>query len=437
MDLSEIISRLEAAKILQLYSFLLDSDASPYSSTHEPAKALGLPNSEFLIKYVREPGDRYRELVNWVFQIEYLPAALWDAGGTSSFIDDCLQRAAVDLNHNFEQFALFDTANTASAGNFYFKVGDRFDYYLLTNLCLLLEPGLLSRFSSSANAIFGKFIHHSELALPEFGLGTPETFLKSSPDLVEEFVVDLLQTPSSFTLVALEGEIVFSPMTEQGSNYASRWRDATDPNIHAVSTTILSSLPDCTVFEQSAISDLRALIDGKNTRENDFQQFFIENPQFLSTLNDDYCEVLPQICLYNPKIGRLFPDIMVRVQESNIWDVVELKLPNSPLTVISSGVERASKEAAKGICQLLKYRNFFTSKENRDRVYKTYNISPYEPCLSLVIGRGHSTQLHEWRSIRKGFPNVKLVSYDYIFHQALKRHNSILAKGSAKALEKP
>ena len=161
-----------------------------------------------------------------------------------------------------------------------------------------------------------------------------------------------------------------------------------------------------------------------HNREKDFQQFFIENPQFLSTLNDDYCEVRPHVCLYDPDVGRLIPDFMVRVHESNIWDIVELKLPSSPLTVISTGIERVSKEAARGICQLLKYRSYFASKTNRDRVSRAFNTSPYEPCLSLVIGRGHSALHHEWRSVRKGFPNVRLFSYDYIFDQALKRHRT-------------
>jgi hypothetical protein len=142
------------------------------------------------------------------------------------------------------------------------------------------------------------------------------------------------------------------------------------------------------------------------------------NPHFWFGLDEGYCEIRPHICLYDATQHRLVPDFMARVEDSSIWDVIELKRPQHPLTVNNRGTERPSASASRAIAELLQYRDFFGSRENRKRVVNRFGTAPYEPSLVLVIGRGRPRERYEWRSARVGLPRVQVVSYDYLFERA-------------------
>src|SRR5262249_34718077 len=135
-----------------------------------------------------------------------------------------------------------------------------------------------------------------------------------------------------------------------------------------------------------------------------------------------YCEIRPHVCLADAKGNRLVPDFMARIQDTNIWDIIELKRPQYGHTARTNNLERVSSIAARGIAALLQYRDFFASRANRRRVTNYFGTAPYEPCLILLIGRGRSRDRYEWRSARLGFPGVKIVSYDYLFWRARECH---------------
>jgi hypothetical protein len=99
---------------------------------------------------------------------------------------------------------------------------------------------------------------------------------------------------------------------------------------------------------------------------------------------------------------------MLRVEDSDIWDIIELKRPQHSLTVRNQGTEKVSAAAARAIAELLQYRDFFSIRNDRRRIMHRFGTAPYEPCLVLVIGRGRSTERYEWRTAFAGFPVFKL-----------------------------
>ena len=118
--------------------------------------------------------------------------------------------------------------------------------------------------------------------------------------------------------------------------------------------------------------------------------------------------------LVDSRDTRLVPDFMARIEGTEIRDVLELKLPKHRI-VISSGEDNGpSAPLARGVSQLLRYRDFFMMRENRRRFFDRYRSCPYEPGLVLVIGRGSRSVLYEWAGVRRQFPRVKVVPYDYV-----------------------
>lgn len=109
---------------------------------------------------------------------------------------------------------------------------------------------------------------------------------------------------------------------------------------------------------------------------------------------------------------------MARIESEHIWDVIELKRPQHAFVGDTKDLERLSAIAARGIAQLLEYRDFFASRSNRGRVSNSFGSSPYEPALVQLIGRGRARDPIQWTAATPGFPSVKVVSYDYLFERA-------------------
>ncbi len=124
------------------------------------------------------------------------------------------------------------------------------------------------------------------------------------------------------------------------------------------------------------------------------------------------------MCLIDAHDNKLVPDFMVRVEESDVWDIVELKMPCHPIVVDTGDRLMAAKQTAHAIAKGLEYREFFSRRENRRRIADRYGITAYEPTLVTVVGSGVTKHHYEWQSIRAGYPKVRVVSYDYLLQQA-------------------
>jgi hypothetical protein len=262
---------------------------------------------------------------------------------------------------------------------------------------------------------------------PRFGIGTPETVAKNSESELKPFILDLINTPSSYYFIAREGHVSVTPVIEHGIFLASNTKLNDKSRTSGLCTVVTSALSSENSRGAPGLSELKALIDSTSTKEQDLQVFFETNPQFLLGLDDRYCDIRPHVCLLDSRGERLIPDFMARVEDSNIWDVIELKLPQHSLMTRNKREAKPSAAAARGIMELLQYRDFFSVRQNRDKVKNRFEIAPYEPCLVLVIGRGQAGERYEWQSARTGFPCAKIVSYDYLFERA-KQCSSILSK---------
>ena len=72
--------------------------------------------------------------------------------------------------------------------------------------------------------------------------------------------------------------------------------------------------------------------------------------------------------------------------------------------------------AARGVAELLRYRQYFGYAENRKRFTARYGPHGYEPALVLVLGRGR--QVYSWLSVKELYPMVRVVPYDYLTERA-------------------
>jgi len=144
----------------------------------------------------------------------------------------------------------------------------------------------------------------------------------------------------------------------------------------------------------------------------------MRNPCFLFHIDERYTEIKHHVTLVDKQGTKLIPDFLAKVENSEMWDVIELKLPTASAVVRASDKLTASETAAHAIAQLLRYREFFCKRENRELVRATYGISPYEPCLTVVIGSGHNIKHYQWSTTRIGFPDIRIVSYDYLIEKA-------------------
>jgi hypothetical protein len=284
-----------------------------------------------------------------------------------------------------------------------------YDYYLFTNYRYDISEDELEEFTERARNLFGKTLCLPPGEIPRFGIGTPDT-INTSNNQMEKFLLDLMNSPSSYYLVAREGHISVVPVTEHGAYLASSIGD------NGLSTVVTSVLPS---VQSAALTDFELLINSRGTKEGDLQRFLESHPQFLTAIDERYCEVRSHVCLHDPKGSRLVPDFMARVQDSDVWDVIELKRPQHDVCVRSAnGLERVASQAARGISQLLQYRDYSSKRGHRDRMKEHFGNAPYEPCLVLVLGRGRTREHYEWKSVRAGIPSVKIVSYDFLFERA-------------------
>jgi hypothetical protein len=434
--LAELLSQLEESKFLRLFRHLVDEP----DGLNRPAVPLDLPDAEMQVKITGKVSSLRSWAIAQLFQVAYLPSFLWEPESAKIFVSNQLRLAFAGLKsistlvNALEEFS---SNPNRSVHRLYPTVED-IAYYFFTNVCYDVDERALGEFSELARRLFKEALDNrgnrddyvrseadSLLLVLErngrFGIGTPATVVSYAPGDVKRFVIELLNMPSSYYFVAREGQISIVPTTERGAFLASN--STMKPTI-GLSAVVTSALSARDYPSPPGLSDFHALINGAKTKEEDLQCFLEANPHFLFALDERYCEIRPHVCLIDNQRERLVPDFMARVEDSNIWDVIELKRPQHSLTVRHQGEEKPSAAAAHAIAELLQYRDFFGTRDNRNRVVNRFKTAPYEPCLVLVIGRGRSTQRYEWQSTRLGFPRARIVSYDYIFERARERSES-------------
>ena len=410
-EIVDLLAQLEEAKFLRLFRYLAIENASEHNLPREPIP-LSLPNSELHVQLAGHIGSIDTRTATWCFQIAHLVTGLWGIYDSESFVNARLQSAFQDLRDSGDAEGLL---RGDSVIPLHLRGGfkpEQIDYYLFTNFFEDVSNSTLERFSDQASKIFEAVL--PAIPCPHFGIGTPQTFAANMLPEVRNYLADLINLPSSFYLLAREGRISVVPVTEHGRYLVEGVSPGrSEPGVWlAAPTTSLreEENPQLVAFEN--------LLNDPNNREGDFQEFLGLNPNLLFSLDERYCDIRPHVCLFDSSGERLIPDFMVRLEGTSAWDVIELKLPQHSLYSSRKGAQSVSAPAARAISQLLQYRDFFASADNRKAINARFGLGPYEPGLILVIGRGRESYSSEWRSTRLGFPKVKIMSYDYLFARA-------------------
>lgn len=409
MDLAELISGLDAPRYLRLCRHLIDDAPFDRRTDHYgiPALAHGLKGAELFVKKVAKVSSMESYLSAWAFQFAYLPALNLTTDAVERFLLESLRQALSALAERPDASSILNGSYVPDPEEW----GDpsSVDYYLMTNLMAdIAQPGV-TELVAQAQAMFAQFL--PDLEIPRFGIGTPETLSLSARAKIEEYVRDVFWQPTGYQVVSRHGRLSVSPFRDHGTfvNPGSSIAGGTASVATAVSTL------DIAMSTSPVLDEFEALINDSRAREADFQSFLKAHDVFFRSLG--YCEARPHVCLSDTAQSNLIPDFLVRLDGQEVWDLVELKLPAHP---IFSRKEEASPSAAtaRGITQLLGYRDYFASTANRDRLAREFGTAPFEPSLVLVIGREAIPRCYRWRSDRIGMPDARVVSYDYMLERA-------------------
>lgn len=438
-ELISLLSNLEESKFLRFFRHIEypedpdpeDPDSSSDSSATLP---LDLWGAEVHLTEVKDDHAGFGAC--YFNQVLHLPMSLWCSEAIQEYCEDQLWRALLDFKRRPDLTKKLDGTSTYE---FYRDGGGPpqseilpEDYFFFTNIChevLRHGPQCPNGFESTARDLFTRVLSIPPERSPSIHITTPETILEGArwrpgKSEVLRFLIDVANSPSSYYLLAREGYISVIPTVEHGLFFANG-SEMTASMGSGVTTVAASAIAPSRLITTNLISDFEHLLNTRNIKEREIQEFMEDHPQLLSSLDERYCEIRPHVCLYDATEERLIPDFMARIQDSNLWDVIELKLPKDVLTVSRHAVQKASAATARGISELLRHRDYFSVRDNRRRVLNRLGTAPYEPGLVLIIGRGYSAKRFEWNSIRAGFPRVRIVSYDYVFEQARRRASEL------------
>jgi len=182
---------------------------------------------------------------------------------------------------------------------------------------------------------------------------------------------------------------------------------------------------------QEAITELEWLINNPKSREKDFQNFFIRNKDFI--LNDEYKEAHPHVVLSRNRGEPLIPDFVLEPISGELCDVLELKLPSTPIFNLKKNRMRYSAAVAEAAAQLREYGRYFEEENNRNAVLERYGLRAYRPKMLVIIGR-RSTKVDplDERSVQTDRPDLHLRTYDDIIIRMKWRAEKLRSKNVAK-----
>lgn len=185
-----------------------------------------------------------------------------------------------------------------------------------------------------------------------------------------------------------------------------------------------------TLALKQAIEELEALINKKDLREEDLQDFFKRNPEFI--LNDEYRKAHSKVVLEKENQGALVPDFILEPYNTErLCAILDLKLPSAKVWVLKKNRPRFSSAVFEAVAQLREYSQFFEHEDNRSKILKEYGLLVYKPKLFVIVGRGGPVDPLVRRRIEIGTPDTTVLTYDDIIEKI--RHEIGLAqKGNKK-----
>lgn len=166
-----------------------------------------------------------------------------------------------------------------------------------------------------------------------------------------------------------------------------------------------------TLALERAVDELESLINDRNSKEKDFQDFFDRHQDFI--LNDEYKKAHPHVMLTKVDGDPLIPDFVLEpVNQSSLCDLLELKLPSAEVYVLKKNRMRFSAAVMEACAQLREYSRFFDEGQNRKIIQDNYGLIAYKPKMFVVIGRRGNINPIDVRSMESDLPNLYLKTYD-------------------------
>lgn len=185
-----------------------------------------------------------------------------------------------------------------------------------------------------------------------------------------------------------------------------------------------------TLALKQAVEELETLINKKNLREEDLQDFFEKNSEFI--LNDEYKEAHPKVILEKKNKKTLVPDFILEPYNSErLCAILDLKRPSAKVWVLKKNRPRFSYAVFEAIAQLQEYSQFFEDEENRLKILNEYRLLAYRPKLFVIIGRRGPVDPFVRRRIEIATPDTTVLTYDDIIEK-IRRKILLVEKGRKK-----
>lgn len=370
----------------------IDAQANGNEIIFEDAKKWGF--NDFHIANISQntsvgSGDWYAK---WLYQIDYVADGIVKPEHKWNYIKKKINENAINIAKNESFCAFIDNhriglSRQGLEGPKYWYKG-KLLYYHLTNLDISAfndyEPEISLEMLEVLKVNSTIFSNESKEYF-QVGFGCPEIFMNNKPDYFIKTIREIENNPD---------ELIISYFNDNCRIQASNQRkysiwDKKRPK-HIYSSQFVennSSLLEC-------FSEFEHLINKSLVNEIELQKFLESNQEFLYSLG--YDAIYPQLTLVDDDGRILKPDFFLKPIDSNLWDILDIKLPSIKLIVGKNNREHFAYSIRKGISQLHEYSDFFENPRNREKVYKETGIECFQPRLSLVIGKTDNIDISIW-----------------------------------------
>lgn len=192
----------------------------------------------------------------------------------------------------------------------------------------------------------------------------------------------------------------------------------------------ISGIEPCNILVRSdrrireidnALDEFNELLNRIDAKEDDFQQFFIRHPVFLTGFS--YKSIRSKVILEREDADPLIPDFFLEPVSRKFWDIVEIKKPEARFVIRKKNRERFSSNVFEAVAQVRAYGNYFDDPRHRKLIAQKYGIDCYRPKLAVVIGSKHLIEPHLLRDAELDFNRVQVFTYDDLVQHVMNIRN--------------
>lgn len=176
-------------------------------------------------------------------------------------------------------------------------------------------------------------------------------------------------------------------------------------------------IPNEMIIRPDELSEFEDLLISSSATESDWQRFLNSHPRFLYILGDydEHCREVRlshQVVLDDCKDPDLRPDFLLRRIDLDVWDLLEIKLPNTSMAVGRKSRRRLSSAVSEAVAQLQQYREFFRDKNNTEWFRERYGFKASYPRLNLIVGRDSSFDSIDEKIRLTAESDISIFTYD-------------------------